>query len=53
MGKHNGIPYADMTILSVRHGWPNFLTRGPNSRLAGRWRAGDDMIYVNYAKIGC
>jgi len=34
-------------------GWPNFLTRGPNSRLPARWRAGCSAIYIINAKIGC
>jgi len=33
-------------------GWPNFLTRGPNSRLPGHWRVGYSAIYVIDAKIG-
>ena len=32
--------------------WSNFLTRGPNSRLPGLWRAECGAIYAVYAKRG-
>jgi len=38
--------------LTLNQGWPNILTREPNSRLSGHWRAGYRAVYVVYAKIG-
>jgi len=39
--------------LCLDQRWPNFLTRGPNSRLPRHWRAEYSAIYVLCAKIGC
>jgi len=41
---------AVTTPLHIQYqGWPNFLIRGPNSRLPGHWRAECSAIYVIYA----
>jgi len=37
--------------ICVTQGWPNFLTRGPNSRLPGHWRARCCAIYVQFCQL--
>jgi len=49
----NSYSHSGMSEIDLRLGWVNVLTRGPNSRLPGHWRAGYSAIYVIYAKIGC
>ena len=41
-----------LRTTSISQGWSNVLTRGPNSRQPGQWRAGYSAICVIYAKLG-
>jgi len=47
--------YSEMFVWKnvLHQGWPNFLTRGRNTRMPGHWRARYSGVYiiVIYAKI--
>jgi len=41
---------TNLRAFKAEQGWPNFLTRGPISRLPGHWGVKYSAIYVIYAK---